>query len=162
MQSMRWLRVTAICGLAYMIFCFAASAIDVVVTSSWNLTVSSSDLSSGAGSDLQGSFESPSSQVSITVSNTVGGGDTWRIDVRRSDSVWNGNISLWIVRTGDGSGGSVSGGLTYVEILSTDRTFFSGSEDVSGIPAQLKLDGFSINIPVGSYGTTVTFTVVDT
>jgi len=139
----------------------SAAAIDVVVTGNWSETIDAADLVGGAGTNLTSSHESPSDQVSLRVSNTAGVGDAWSIDVHRVDGVsWSGSIALYARRTGDG-GGSVTGGITYQSITTTAQSFFSGSDDVSEIAIQLKLDGMSIQIAPDTYAAMVIFTVVD-
>ena len=43
----------------------------------------------------------------------------------------------------------------------TDSALFSGAGDRLDIPLQYRLDGISIDLPPGSYATTVVYTVVD-
>lgn len=139
-----------------------AEAIDVTATGSWNRTVDASDLASGAGSDLVGIYESAVNATALTILNTTGNTDNWRTDVRRSDGTWHGNFILYIQRTSDGTGGgSISGGLSYTVIGTTDSQFFAGAGDRSSVNLQYKLTGMSVSIPPNTYSTTVVFTVVD-
>ena len=139
-----------------------AEAIDITATGSWSRTIDASDLVSGAGSDLVGIYESAVNATVLTILNTTGNTDNWRIDVRRSDSTWHGNFNLYIQRTSDGTGGgSISGGLSYIAIGTTDSQFFSGAGDRSSVNLQYKLTGMSVSIPPNTYSTTVVFTVVD-
>jgi hypothetical protein len=139
-----------------------AEAIDITATGSWNRTIDTSDLASGAGSDLIGIYESTVNATVLTVFNTTGNTDNWRIDVRRSDSTWHGDFILYIQRTSDGTGGgSITGGLSYIAIGTTDSQFFSGAGDRSSVNLQYKLTGMSISIPPNTYSTTVVFTIVD-
>ena len=140
-------------------FANKAEALDIAVTGDWSETINASDLISGAGSDLIDSYESAFNAVSLSISGTTG---TWRIDVKRVDSTWHGDFILYVKRTSDGTGGSVSGGTAYQEVSATSLSFFSGSDDVSGINVQLKLSGVSIQIPPDTYTTTIYHTVVAT
>ena len=140
----------------------AEGAISVTVTGSWSLTITSSDLISGAGSDLKSDYESAADAVSITISGTTGALDTWGIDVRKVDTNWHSDLILYVKRTSNGIGGSVSGGTSYQQVTGTNLSFFSGSDDVSWINVQLKLSGVSIRISPVTYTTTVYYTVVDT
>ena len=135
------------------------SATDISVIGSWSATIDENDLLAGAGTDLKNSYESPDNQVSITISDTTGG---WRVDIKRVDANWHADLSLSVRRTGSGTGGSVSGGDTYTEVTGTDQPFFTGSDSVSGITAQIKLSGISIQVLPDNYSTTVYYTVVDT
>ncbi len=141
--------------------CHVWAAISISGTGAWTLTIGPDDLTGGAGSDLNGAYESAADAYSITISGTAGPSDNWRVDVKKSDGTWNGNLVLWARRTSSGTGGSVSGGQAYQQIGNTSAAFFSGSGDVSGIAVQLKLTGVSITIPPGTYTSTVYYTVVD-
>jgi len=135
--------------------------INITVTGSWSETIDASDLLAGAGSDLINTYESIADAVSISISETSGASDNWRVDVKKVDTNWDSSFYLYVKRTSDGTGGSVSGGTAYQEITDVDESFFSGSDDVSGIDIQLKLSGVSVQIPPDSYMTTVYYTVVD-
>jgi hypothetical protein len=145
------------------LFLTKVEAIDLSATGGWNETVSESDLTSGAGSDLVGNYESTNDATNITISDCIGDSDNWRVDVRWVDEgSWHGDFALYVKRTSDGAGsGSVSGGLSYIEITSTDVEFFSGAGDRSNIAIQYQLTGMSINVSPTNYNTTIIFTVVD-
>lgn len=136
-------------------------AIDITAVGSWSLSITSADLAAGAGSDLKSDYESAADAVSISISATAGASDSWRIDVKKVDTNWQGNLILYIKRTSNGTGGSVSGGTAYQEVTDINTSFFSGSDDVSGVKAQLKLSGVSVQIPIDTYTTTVYYTIVD-
>ena len=143
----------------------ALAVISITVTGDWVKTVDKNDLTAGVGSDLQSTYTSVSSQVSIDISGTTGAGDTWRVDVRRIDSTWNGSFHLYVQRTTSGTGpgsASVSGGTSYQEVTVVDASFFSGEDDVTGIKAQVQLSGVSVQISPAFYSATVQYTVFDT
>jgi len=151
------------CSIIFILLVFTkAEAIDITATGSLNKTIDASDLASGAGSDLVSIYESTVNATVLTILNTTGNTDNWRIDVRRSDSTWHSDFILYIQRTSDGSGGgSISGGLSYIAIGTTDSQFFSGAGDRSSVNLQYKLTGMSISIPPNTYSTTVVLTIVD-
>lgn len=138
-----------------------SEAVDITAVGSWSLSIDSADLVAGAGSDLKSDYESTVDAVSINISATTGASDSWRIDIKKVDTNWQGNLILYLKRTSNGTGGSVSGGTAYQEVTDTSTSFFSGFDDVSGIKAQLKLSGTSIQIPMDTYTTTVYYTIVD-
>lgn len=141
----------------------AGASIDIVGSGTWSPTIGASDLTAGAGSDLTGSYQSNSDQLLLGISNTLGNGDNWRVDVRRSDTNWHANFVLSVKRTGDGTGGgSITGGGTYQSVGASDAPFFSGAGDRSDIPIQLQISGVSIQISPATYSTSIIFTVVDT
>jgi len=145
---------------AFLLFLISSSAASIEITSTgnWSVTIDSSNLINGAGSDLNSTYESTTYQVSLTISSTSG---SWRVDVRKANTNWHTDLHLWVRRTGDGSGGSVSNGTVYQELTGTDQPFFTGSDNVSGITLQLKLSGMSVQVPPDTYTATIYYTVVD-
>jgi hypothetical protein len=144
-------------------FVTAAEAIDISATGGWSETVDQSDLVSGAGSNLIDNYESATDASSIDVFNTIDKKDKWRVDVRRIDGGgWHGDFTLYVQRTSNGNGqGSISGGLSYIEITTTDIEFFSGEGALWNIDVQYRSTGMSIDVLPDNYSTTVVFTVVD-
>jgi hypothetical protein len=137
-------------------------AIDISATGGWIETIDASDLVSGAGSDLIDAYESASDATNIDIGNTANKNDNWRVDVRKVDGIWHGDFSLYARRTSNGNGqGSVSGGLSYIEIVTIESEFFSGAGNLSNIDVQYQLTGLSVTISPIIYSTTVVFTVVD-
>jgi len=140
--------------------CGLCEAIFIDVTGDWSETINSADLVAGAGSDLIGTYESGAFLVDI--SDTAGAGDAWQVDIHKVDGTWHGDFVLFAQRTSDGTGGSVSGGAAYQQITGSSTAFFDGSDNVTGINVQLKLEGVSIAVPPAAYSTMVYYTVVDT
>ena len=139
------------------------AAIVITVTGSWSLSIGQANLQGAAGSDLTSFYESATSLLTMAVTGT--GGHTWRVDVHRVDSTWHANFGLYIKRTNGGTSGKGSlnaGGTEYGLITASDQTFWTGTNDRSGIYLQEKLDGVSCVIPATSYSTTIYFTVVQT
>jgi hypothetical protein len=158
---MTWGRArTVVLVLAAALGLFAlAEAANITITGSWSRTISASDLTGGAGSNLTATYTSATNQVLMGVTTTL---TNWRVDVLRIDSTWNASFVLSIRRTGSGTGtGSVSGGTSYLTILTTSQTFVTGSGNLSSIPLQERLGGVSVSIPVATYTTTIQYTVVD-
>ncbi len=136
----------------------------ILIIGNWGFSINSADLISGAGSDINNIFESSVNQVTIDITNIHPFRVNWRIDVRKADMVWNSNFQLFITRTGDGTGhrrATISSGLTYQNITDIDQLFFSGLGKRSGVPIQLKLEGVTVQIPVGSYSTTIVYTITE-
>ncbi len=133
-------------------------AISINATGQWDLTIDSSDLQAGPGSDLNPSYSSAVDQVILDI---IAAGN-WGVDVNKSDSNWHSNLHLNVKRTSDGTGaGTISGGSAYQEITGTNQSLFSGSLDRNTINIQLQLTGVSITVPPDNYSTTVTYTVAD-
>jgi len=146
-----------------LLFSLRAHAIDISAAGGWSETIDQFDLASGAGSNLTDTYESTTGGTGIDVSGCTDDADNWRVDVRRiDDGDWHGDFVLYAKRTSSGDGGgSVSGGLSYVEITAADTELFSGSGNRTGIDVQYKLTGMSVEIAPDNYGQIVVFTVVD-
>ena len=141
-----------------------AESIDIAATGGWSETVDQLDLVSGAGSQQFDTYESATNATVIDITNTIDKKDAWRVDVRRVDGGgWHGDYTLYLKRTSDGNGqGSIiSGGLSYIEITTTDSEFFSGEGALWNVDTQYQLTGMSISVLPASYSTTIIFTVID-
>jgi hypothetical protein len=136
------------------------AAVSIRVTGSWFETIDETDLVGGAGSELSSSIESAADQVSI---NLLGAGNkAWRVDIRKVDTDWHGDLSLLARRTSDGAGqGQITGGTSYQQISDTYQAFFNGTHNRRNVNVQLMLDGVSAGLPCGNYLTTVYYTVVE-
>jgi hypothetical protein len=141
----------------------SSAAISISAIGTWSETVSDVDLAGGPGSDLVGTYESAADQVSIDISGATGDSDTWRVDLKKTDTTWHSNLHLYLKRTSGGTGsGSISGGQSYLEATDTYAELFSGSGDRAGISVQLRITGVAVGIPADAYSTTIYYTVVDT
>ena len=137
-------------------------AIDIGASGGWTETIDENDLQSGAGSNLIDTYESVTNASTANISNCTGDSDNWRVDVRRFDSIWDGDFTICVKRTSDGTGtGSISGGLSYIEVTTTYVEFFSGAGNRDNIDLQYELTGMSVSALSDNYSTTVVFTVVD-
>ena len=122
----------------------------------WTQAIRAANLTAGAGSDLPTQFESGSAATvqSITSKNS------WSVSVSKSDALWNSNLTLWVRRTSDGTGGgTISGGQSYVQVTSISTVLYSGSKDRSGIQLQYRISGISKGVPPSLYNTGVVFTL---
>lgn len=134
------------------------SAADISATDSYTKTITSSDLISGAGTDLKNTYESASNQIDVDISGLWS--HTHAISVYKVDSSWNSNLHLYVRRTATGTAGSeVWNGTSYQEVTSTATEFFRADLDSYNIKLQFELTGMSIHIPIGTYSTTVYLTI---
>ncbi|MGE5581207.1 MAG: hypothetical protein ACM3X9_01575 [Bacillota bacterium] len=131
----------------------------------WIQPVNSSNLISGAGSDLISTYQSAVNATILTISKCNSNHERWRVEVSRTDSFWdNVNLVISVLRTSDGvyaPGATISGGTSPVEVGASPKTFFSGSGDHSNITIQYQLSGMSVKTNPGLYCSAVTFTLVD-
>jgi hypothetical protein len=140
-----------------------AIEIDIYATGGWtNLVINSSHLRGGAGSNLADSFESTVDATIISIAGTECPCGAWDVLIRKSASSWASGATLYVKRTGNGSGaGSIRGGTLYIAVGESDVLFFSGNGDKTNISIQYKISGLSISAPQGTYSAPITFTVVD-
>ncbi len=136
----------------------ARAEISIAVVGTWYETIDKTDLTSGAGSNLQSNVVSGSGQVIIDISGTDG---PWRIDIKKIDSTWSSRLHPHVRRASDGTGGTVSGGTAFQEVSDIGTPFFSGSGSVNGIKVQLKISGVSIQVPPAAYATMFYYTVME-
>lgn len=120
------------------------------------------------------------SLISITMPSIFFGiaSNNYLVRVRRTDSGINwdtATLQISVLRTGDGTGGgtglfggvsTITGGNTnFVAITTSDANFFSGSNygttPRSNVPIQYQISGISVLVPVGTYSTTITYTLID-
>ena len=135
------------------------AAVSITVTGSWSLVLGSGNLQGGAGSNLVSTYTSNANQALLTVSGATTG-QAWTVSVLRIDSTWDGSLVLSLRRTGGGSGtGTVSGGTTYLTVLTTSQTFITGTGNLSNIPLQERLAGVSVSLGAGTFTTTIRYTI---
>jgi hypothetical protein len=135
-----------------------AQAREIQAEGGWTKTIDASNLVSGAGSNLTGTYESGTAATIVQIEDT----GSWRVNVKHSAGTnWDSNFILYAQRTSDGSGsGTISGGFPYVEITAADAAFFSGTLNRETIHIQYKLSGMSVSVVPGTHSTTVTLTLV--
>lgn len=142
----------------------------ITASPSWNISVPANTITE-AGNNYTTNITSAASQtlVSFSVSAGLFGGN-YTVSVHKIDSDWHSNLSLWTQRTGAGTGsgwfssGTITGGLTFVQLTNAPQTFFSGSTGIlssgrTNIPIQYEIRGVSVLLPVKTYTTTVVYTI---
>jgi hypothetical protein len=154
-----------------MAFADLARAATIIVAGAWLVTVDSSSLMGGAGSNLRSSYESsatvPVVSVSVDRCELIGlVAAPWRVDVQRSQTNWPFTLRVRRISSGVNASlcllqGSTSGGTAYTTIEPTAKAFFSGSGSRTGIGLQFELSGVSVAVPAGIYTTTITYTAID-
>lgn len=126
---------------------------------------------SEAGEDFASTIESEAS-VFISVNSNdeldkkINPNQKWRIEIVKEDLMWDGDIQLEIIRTGDGYGNGnnknqIFDGTNYQLIDGISRYFFRGRGVVTEIPVQLRLSGFSVTLGAQDFETNVVLTIYD-
>jgi hypothetical protein len=156
-------RVFALIAVILILASTSVDAYEIVAVGGWWRMVTSADLVGGAGTDLVSTYEGSANESVLSISGCSEPTDPWRVDVRKTDTNWHGDLALSVRRVsgGDGLGAAPSGGDTYVPVGSENAEFFWGWGDRRDICVQYRLSGMSVRIPPGIYSTTVTYTVVD-
>ncbi|MBD3336071.1 MAG: hypothetical protein GF355_11205 [Candidatus Eisenbacteria bacterium] len=139
----------------------ASGAVDLALLGSWAAEVEPEGPGAGAAG-AAGGRESSADEVVLSIHNTRGPNDAWRLDVRRSDTKWTDHLTLWVKVTSAGTGeGSVNRRAHYQEITTGDTPLCSGTGDRNGVCIQLRLTGMSPEVPPDRYLSSIVYTVVD-
>jgi hypothetical protein len=141
---------------------FGAQGHNIIVMGGWMNPINSSNLISGAGSNLVNSYQSDGSASNLSI---IGGqkSEAWQVYINRSVVNWPANFVLYVKRTGAGDGIegiNVSGGLSFQAVTAAKTFLFSGTGNVHHIPIQYQLSGVSLETSPNNYNTSVIFTVI--
>ncbi|MDZ7935812.1 MAG: hypothetical protein U5M51_12795 [Emticicia sp.] len=110
--------------------------------------------------------------IDVRVPNTPGF-NGYIIQIRRTDNGTNWDTALLELSarrtgtgvSGGGTGSTVTGGDVYQKITTNNVLFFGGSNANGSfrndIPIQYQISGISVLVPVGTYSTTITYTLID-
>lgn len=125
----------------------------ITVSNSPSVTVTSSDLASGAGTDLTNTKVVPTSQnIDISIP-LFGTGYTWEVDIYLNSTTanWPSNVAIYARRTGNGGNSNVSGGTSNILLTTSPQVFFTGRNSASGITVQYTIMGLGLaNCPPSS------------
>jgi hypothetical protein len=137
------------------------SAATIVATGSWSMSLGTSDLLGGAGTNLPSTVTSTSSIITVDVTNAPLVG-VYHVYARVSGTVPAG-VTIWMQRTSDGSSflnlGAITGGSAYQSLGGTDTEIFAGALDRYTIALQLKVTGVSVGITPATYQPNIILTV---
>jgi hypothetical protein len=128
-----------------------------------------------AGTNYASSFtESASNQtiINATARSILGLLPTFKVYVHKINSgiSWPSSLTLSARRTSGGNGlallAALSGGISYQTITSSPTLFFQyggvlSLTNINDIHIQYRIDGISVLTPVGTYSTTVYFTITE-
>jgi hypothetical protein len=152
-----------------------ANSQSISVSGNWLPTITAITTT---GSDYSGSLTSAANQTLITASGlgSLLAAKNYRISVSRTDANWHNNLVLTARRTGGGNPSflgilSASGGTTAQTITNLSTAFFTinvgflslglGNASLSNIPIEYTLSGISVVLPVKTYSTTITYTILE-
>ncbi|HCE54016.1 MAG: hypothetical protein APF83_10340 [Lutibacter sp. BRH_c52] len=137
--------------------------INMTVTGNWVKSLTESDII-GAGNDYKTSYESIDGQTLLTI-NPNNKNNMVHVYVTRSNDDWNDNLLLKVKRTSNGNNSTVNGSIMYQLItnaspLSGAMKLFTCYDNVTNMTLQYEITGISVLLPVKSYSTTITYTVM--
>lgn len=148
---------------------FGQGFINITAAGSWMKTITPTDIIE-AGNDYPSSFESNPNQTLLSIYPNNKNFQVY-VYVTRSNDNWHDNLILKVKRNGSGTNTNtnISGELTYHLIPdaqspagrpSSVPSFFTCYDDFVNIPLQYEITGISVVLPVKSYSTTITYTVM--
>ena len=149
---------------------FSQGFINMSVSGSWSKTIAPTDIIE-AGNDYQTFFESGVSQTLLSIYPNNKNHQVY-VYVTRSNDNWHDNLILKVKRNGSGTNTNrniSAESLAYHLIPNAQppsgrptavSLFFTCYDDFVNIPLQYEITGISVVLPVKSYSTTVTYTVM--
>ncbi len=136
------------------------------VDGNWTRNIGSADLTGGAGSDLQSTYNSSNDGAAISMDISKSPWWlylfvrwNWRIDVNYEIMNWHPNMQLWVRRTGQES--DIYDGMNFQQVTTNPTYFISGNRNHYNVPLEYELRGISVYIPVDQYQVTVVYTITE-
>ena len=130
---------------------------NIYSSGSWILSIDPSHLQSGAGSNLQSTYDSPldATQIDIHANQNT----SWVVYGRRLPSIHK-NLTIYVRRTSDGKGkGLIEGGENFIPLGEGDTALFRGIGPRRDITVQSRINGVSINISPGARDLQILYTL---
>lgn len=144
--------------------CFTQS---LSVTGGWTRTLSNANITeAGLNYATNGTLSSDVNQSLINVSSAAN--SIAYVYIQKSDISWDSRLIIAALRTGTGTGSanfSTTRGTPALTITNTPQIFLevrpgSGTQ-VSNIPIQYTIRGFTVLLPAKTYTTTILYTVTN-
>lgn len=137
----------------------------LTVTGGYVRTLASTSITEAGLNYPTGDIASAVNQSLINVSSAKN--SVAFVSIQKSDTSWDAGLIILSLRTGTGTSSnnfSITGGTTPLAITNAPQRFFevsisSGNTQVSNIPIQYLIRGFSVLMPVRTYTTTIIYTV---
>lgn len=149
--------------LFFSMFNTCVFAQSLTVSPGWSVTIPASTITE-AGLNYTTDATSSTSQSLMTVTGNTQTNP--KVYVQKTDISWNSNLTLWLKRTGNGTGllaFTIAGGTTFQQITNSPLYFFDlftlFGTSVNDIPIQYEIKGLSVLIPAQSYTTTLLYTI---
>lgn len=156
--------------ILFALYHLIGTAQTITASPGWNVSIPANTVTE-AGSNYTTNATSAINQTLVSLSISGGlFGTTYTVSVQKMDTDWHSNLSLWALRTGDGTGngifilGTITGGTTFTQLTNAPQTFYTGTTGLLGssrtnVPIQYEIRGLSVLLPVKTYATTVVYTI---
>jgi hypothetical protein len=148
-------------------------AITLTITNPWSIgVVDQADLTPAntpGGRIPDPWLASPNNDVSGVLLTITGAPGNWRVDIQKSDVLWDTDTPVEAIRrtNGTGLGANPVGGTAYFTLDGTVQQFFTGNRDRANIRLQFRVQmnepsANVLPVNVGSLSTNIIITVTDT
>lgn len=137
----------------------------LTVSPGWSVTIPASTIIEAGLNYTTTTVTSGASQSTMSITTNSNNVNVF-VYVQKTDVTWDSNLTLWVRRSGNGTGAgnsSITNGTTFQQITNTPIQFFTvymgKSRTYSSIPIQYQISGISVIIPAQTYTTTLLFTI---
>ena len=136
----------------------------LTVTGGWSTTLAVSNITEAGNNYPSGSLTSTVNQSLVRVTSATN--SVAFVSIQKSDTSWDSRLIISARRTGTGTGSSgftTTNGTTAQIITNVPQSFFevrpgTGTQ-VTNIPIQYLITGYTVLLPVKAYTTTLIYTV---
>lgn len=137
----------------------------LTVSPGWSVTIPASTITEAG---LNYTTTTTTSAVSQSLMTLTSGSQNINVFVyvQKTDVSWDSSLTLWVRRSGNGTGAgnsTITNGTTFQQVIDTQTSFFTTfmgkSRTYSNIPLQYEIRGLSVLIPAKTYTTTLLFTI---
>ena len=136
----------------------------LTVTGGWTTTLATTNITEAGNNYPSGSLTSTVNQSLVRVTSATN--SVAFVSIQKSDTSWDSRLIISARRTGTGTGSSgftTTNGTTAQIITNVPQSFFevrpgTGTQ-VTNIPIQYLITGYTVLLPVKAYTTTLIYTV---
>ena len=145
--------------------CFASSTLSagvyLNVRNSPSLSITTTNLAAGAGSDLT-STQTVTTQQLLDINVYGFNSYTWEVDIAFSTTgmTWPSGATVTAKRTSNGGNSNIAGGTSAMQLTSSAQPLFTGKGDATGVSIQYVVSGLNLSncSPGNNYSFPIRFT----
>ena len=138
----------------------------LTVTGGWTTTLAVTNITEAGNNYPNGNLTSATNQSLMTVRSAQN--SVAFVYIQKSDTSWDSRLTISARRTGTGTGNAgftTTNGTTAQAVTNVPTYFFevrpSSGTQVSNIPIQYLITGYTVLLPVKAYTTTLLYTVTN-